>query len=161
MRSHLTALEVLAQLITHRSGATFEMSIAARNTIASDSKLYLKHFIPLESNPEVFTELIHRLGIPKSLEFHDVLSLDDPDLLGFLPRPADALILVFPTTEAYETRIRDEDSRLQLNGANKSEGDVLFFKQTINNACGLYAILHAACNGEARSKICTYAPKSA
>lgn len=137
------------------------MSNAAKDPISLGSTAYRKHFIPLESNPLVFTELIHRLGIPKSLEFQDVLSLDDPDLLGFLPRPAYALILVFPTTEAYETRIKDEDSRLQPDGSNKAESDVLFFKQTINNACGLYAILHAACNGEARSEICTYAPKLA
>lgn len=28
--------------------------------------------------------------------------------------------------------------------------DVTWFKQTINNACGFYGILHAICNGEAR-----------
>jgi hypothetical protein len=29
----------------------------------------------------------------------------------------------------------------------------MWFKQTINNACGLYSILHAVCNGEARKYI--------
>jgi ubiquitin carboxyl-terminal hydrolase L3 len=114
------------------------------------SQPYRKHFIPLESNPEVFTALTHKLGVAESLEFQDVLSLDDLDLLAFLPRPAYALVLVLPATEQYEARVTEEES-------NREEGqpcsDVLFFKQTINNACGLYAILHAVCNGGARTKL--------
>jgi len=115
--------------------------------------VYTKHFIPLESNPDVFTELAHKLGLSTSLVFEDVLSLDDPELLGFLPRPAFALILVFPTTDDYEKRVQDEDAKLEEFRTSGGAGDVIFFKQTINNACGLYAILHAVCNGEARRRI--------
>jgi len=115
--------------------------------------VYTKHFIPLESNPDVFTELAHKLGLSTSLVFEDVLSLDDPELLGFLPRPAFALILVFPTTDDYEKRVQDEDAKLEEFRTSGGAGDVLFFKQTINNACGLYAILHAVCNGKARRRI--------
>lgn len=120
-------------------------------TTASDpTQKYTKHFIPLESNPDVFTELIHNLGVSASLSFQDVLSLDDPELLGFVPRPVHALILVFPTTEVYQQRVEVEDSKVEdcLEGADM--GDVVFFRQTINNACGLYAILHAVYNSEAR-----------
>ncbi|KAH8748446.1 ubiquitin carboxyl-terminal hydrolase, family 1 [Diaporthe sp. PMI_573] len=60
---------------------------------------YAKHFLPLESNPDVFNRLIRCLGTSHDLEFQDVVSLDDPDLL---PHPALALILVFPTTDRYE-----------------------------------------------------------
>jgi ubiquitin carboxyl-terminal hydrolase L3 len=118
-----------------------------------------KHFIPLESNPEVFTELIHKLGLPASLCFQDVLSLDDAELLAFLPRPAYATILVFPTKDGYEKGIDEEKDKLGDHGGPKSD-DMVFFKQTINNACGLYAILHAACNGEARKmiSICLHSP---
>lgn len=115
--------------------------------------MYQKHFIPLESNPEVFTDLIHKLGVSESLCFQDVLSLDDPELLGFLPRPVYALILVFPTTADYELRIEEEDAELERYTAAGSEEDAVFFQQTINNACGLYAILHAVCNGDAKEKI--------
>lgn len=114
---------------------------------------YNKHFIPLESNPDVFTELAHKLGLSTSLVFEDVLSLDDPELLGFLPRPAFALILVFPTTDDYEKRVQDEDAKFEEFRTSEGAGDLIFFKQTINNARGLYAILHAVCNGEARHKI--------
>ncbi|KAF2032865.1 ubiquitin carboxyl-terminal hydrolase, family 1 [Setomelanomma holmii] len=121
------------------------------STLSKPSHAYRKHFIPLESNPEVFTELIHQLGVSTTLEFQDVLSLDDPELLAFLPRPAYALILVFPTTPAYKDKVRDEDAKREPYETTHSDSDVSFFKQTINNACGLYAILHAICNGEARN----------
>jgi ubiquitin carboxyl-terminal hydrolase L3 len=111
-----------------------------------------KHFIPLESNPEVFTELIHKLGLPDSLCFQDVLSLDDAELLAFIPRPAYALVLVFPTKDGFEKKVDEEKTKLK-DCEVPEPNDVVFFKQTINNACGLYAILHAACNGEARKMI--------
>ncbi|KAH7066093.1 hypothetical protein BKA63DRAFT_425862 [Paraphoma chrysanthemicola] len=117
------------------------------------SQQYRKHFIPLESNPEVFTELIHKLGVSPTLEFQDVLSLDDPELLAFLPRPVFALVLVFPTTSSYDKKVYEEDAEQEPSSSSHDNGDVVFFKQTINNACGLYAILHAICNSEARSEL--------
>jgi ubiquitin carboxyl-terminal hydrolase L3 len=108
-----------------------------------------KHYVPLESNPEIFTRLIHRLGVT-GLGFQDVFSLDDPDILAMVPRPVLALILVFPTSEAYEKQIAEEESaRLVYAGSGPGE-DVIWFKQTIHNACGLYGILHAISNGRAR-----------
>lgn len=110
-----------------------------------------KAFVPLESNPEVFTELAHSLGLSKSLAFHDVFSIDEPELLAFVPRPVYALILVFPVSEAYEKYRKEEDSKkpedYYLSIAGTSEEDALWFKQTIRNACGTYAILHALTNG--------------
>ena|ERR1700748_735188 len=111
---------------------------------------YRKHFIPLESDPDVFTDLIRDLGVV-ALSFQDVLSLEDSDTL---PRPALALILIFPTSEAYEAqKAREEDSSKEYTGSTDNDDDVIWFKQTINNACGLYAILHALCNGDARDFI--------
>jgi ubiquitin carboxyl-terminal hydrolase L3 len=46
------------------------------------------------------TELAHNLGISSELTFHDVLSLTDPDLLAFIPRPCLALIVIIPLTPA-------------------------------------------------------------
>ncbi|EUC36093.1 hypothetical protein COCCADRAFT_2821 [Bipolaris zeicola 26-R-13] len=105
--------------------------------MAKSTQTYSKHFIPLESSPEIFTELAHNVGLPASLEFHDVLSLDDPELLGMLPRPVYGLILILPTTEAYEKRVKDEDTKLESLQGTKQIEDVVFFRQTINNACGL------------------------
>lgn len=95
--------------------------------------------IPLESNPEVFTELAYTIGLSPVLQFHDVYSLTDPDLLAFLPRPAFALILLFPISEGYEA---DRKSAL----SSSSSKNIQWFKQTIRNGCGLYALLHALLN---------------
>lgn len=113
---------------------------------------YRKHYIPLESNPDLFTQLVHKLGVSRSLAFVDVLSIDDPDLLAFIPRPALALVLVFPTSDVYENEITKEDA-IKAEYSGRGEEDVIWFKQTINNACGLYGILHAVSNGEARNFI--------
>lgn len=123
-------------------------------------------FIPLEANPELMTTLLHNLGLSPSLAIHDVYSLTDPSLLAFLPRPALALLLVFPVSAAYESHRLAEDASLSDYRAytTESKGDgeatkeeteepVLWFPQTIRNACGLIGLLHASLNGTARSQI--------
>ncbi|PKS09774.1 hypothetical protein jhhlp_004395 [Lomentospora prolificans] len=110
-------------------------------------------FIPLEANPPLLTSLIHKLGVSPALAIHDVYSLDDPDLLAFVPRPALALLLVFPISEKYEAHRRAEDAdRPEYQGKGEEDG-VLWFQQTIRNACGLMGLLHAAANGPARNFI--------
>lgn len=115
-------------------------------------KTYRKHYLPLESNPELFTQLINSLGV-NTLQFQDVYSIDEPDLLSMVSRPVYALVLVFPTTPAYEEQIsKEEATRNEYTGSGAGE-DVVWFQQTINNACGLYGILHAVSNGGARKFI--------
>ena len=99
------------------------------------------------------TRLAHELGLNTSLQFHEVYSLSEPALLEFLPRPAHALLLVFPVTETYEKFRRDEDeSRPDYSGSGAEE-PVIWFKQTIRNACGLIGLLHAITNGGAREQV--------
>ena len=106
-----------------------------------------------ENNPDVMTSLVHKLGLSSDLSWHDVYSLDDPSLLSFVPRPAHALLLVFPVSKTYETFRQEEDSTLpDYSGSGLSE-EVLWFKQTIGNACGLMGLLHAVCNGMSRDLI--------
>ena len=79
------------------------------------------------------TSLVHKLGLSQELSWHDVYSLDDPSLLAFVPRPAHALLLVFPVSKAYKTYREEEDSSLpEYSGSGKDE-EVLWFKQTIGN----------------------------
>ncbi|KAH9845150.1 putative ubiquitin carboxyl-terminal hydrolase isozyme L3 [Teratosphaeria destructans] len=112
-----------------------------------------KRFIPLENNPEVMSSLLHTLGLSPSLAFHDVFSIDDPDLLAFVPRPAHALLLVFPVSETYEKFRHEEDAgRAEYEGSGEGE-DVVWYKQTIGNACGLMGLLHGVSNGPARSHV--------
>jgi ubiquitin carboxyl-terminal hydrolase L3 len=111
-----------------------------------------KHYLPLESNPDVFTRLIRNLGV-SSLSFHDVLSLTEPELLDWIPRPVLALVLVLPTTKKYEEDVALEEAKRNVYTGHGDNEDVVWFRQTIGNACGLYAILHALCNGEATQSI--------
>lgn len=118
--------------------------------------IYRKHYIPLESNPALFTALIHQLGVSTSLAFHDVLSIDDPDLLAFIPRPALALILVFPTSPVYEAHKSEEEKSMNEYAKSGDDEPVMWYRQSINNACGLYGILHAVSNGDSKQFICEF-----
>ncbi|KAK1766824.1 hypothetical protein QBC33DRAFT_540332 [Phialemonium atrogriseum] len=110
-------------------------------------------FIPLEANPELMSSLLHKLGLSPALQMHDVYSLQDPELLAFIPRPALALLLVFPVSAAYESHRLAEDATAS-EYAGKGDGErVVWFKQTIRNACGLMGLLHATANGPARGFI--------
>jgi ubiquitin carboxyl-terminal hydrolase L3 len=97
--------------------------------------------------------LVHQLGLSSAISFHDVYSIDEPDLLAFVPRPAYALLLVFPVSNTYEKFRQEEDSdRPVYDGSGEGE-KVIWFKQTIRNACGLIGLLHGVSNGGARDFI--------
>lgn len=112
-----------------------------------------KHFVPLENNPEVMSSLLHKLGLSPKLQFHDVFSIDEPELLAFVPRPAYALLLVFPVSETYEKfRNTEDESKTEYEGHGDGE-EVVWYKQTIGNACGLIGVLHGVSNGAARKQV--------
>lgn len=99
------------------------------------------------------TTLMHKLGLSSSLQYHDVFSIDDPDLLAFVPRPAYALLLVFPVSATYEKFRHEEDAeKVEYAGSGDGE-DVMWYKQTIGNACGLIGLLHSVSNGSARGHL--------
>ncbi|RDL30651.1 Ubiquitin carboxyl-terminal hydrolase [Venustampulla echinocandica] len=112
-----------------------------------------KAFVPLENNPEVMSSLVHKLGLSSALSFHDVFSIDDPELLAFVPRPASALLLVFPISKSYETFRVQEDADSKAYEGKGPQEPVIWYKQTIRNACGLIGILHAVSNGSAKNFI--------
>lgn len=114
-------------------------------------------FIPLEANPQLMSDLLHKLGLSAELGVHDVYSLHDADMLAFVPRPALALLLVFPVSAAYESYRLAEDATTP-EYAGKGEGEpVVWFRQTIRNACGLMGLLHATANGPAREFVREFA----
>jgi len=110
-------------------------------------------FIPLEANPELMTTLLRTLGLSPALQMHDIYSLTDSDLLSFIPRPALALLLVFPVSAAYESHRLAEDALLPSYSGKGASEPVVWFRQTIRNACGLMGLLHAVANGPARGFI--------
>ncbi|KAH8164589.1 hypothetical protein CIB48_g3664 [Xylaria polymorpha] len=79
-------------------------------------------FIPLEANPELMTSLLRKLGLSSALQVHDVYSITEPELLAFIPRPALALLLVFPVSASYESSRLAEDAGVD-EYAGKGEGE--------------------------------------
>ncbi|KAL8671618.1 MAG: hypothetical protein Q9168_003891 [Polycauliona sp. 1 TL-2023] len=116
---------------------------------------YAKHFIPLESDPSIFTSFLHRLGGAPTLQFIDIWSLDDPDQLAAIPQPVLAFVLVLPAAGDYE-QIKGEKASTQVAYEEGPDiKNIVWFKQTIHNACGLYGLLHAICNTQAEGSIRT------
>ncbi|KAL8922117.1 MAG: hypothetical protein Q9172_003691 [Xanthocarpia lactea] len=114
---------------------------------------YAKYFIPLESDPSIFTSLLHDLGGARTLEFIDIWSLDDPDQLAVIHQPVLAFVLVLPTSKDYEKLKAEQRARQSDYVDNLDSINVLWFKQTIHNACGLYGLLHAICNAQLQEAI--------
>jgi ubiquitin carboxyl-terminal hydrolase L3 len=99
--------------------------------------------------------LIGKLGLSPSLSFVDVYSIDEPTLLAMTPRPAHALLLVFPVSKTYEAFRQHEDKdKPEYEGHGEGE-DVIWYKQTIGNACGLIGVLHGVSNGPSKAQIAT------
>jgi len=111
--------------------------------------LTLQKWVPLESDPRIITEYAQALGLAPALAFHDVYSISDPEVLSFVPRPVHALLLVFPVTDVYEKyRIEQDKGKELYMGEEHEDGEIVWFRQTIGNACGAMGVIHAVFNGE-------------
>ena len=74
----------------------------------------------------------YKLGLSREYSFTDIWSLEEEDL-EFIPKNVAAVVFLFPA-----------DDIPQDQGSNVS--DLVFIKQTIPNACGTIALLHALTN---------------
>ena len=80
-----------------------------------------KHWIPLECNPDLFTQATYRLDIFSHVVFQDVLLLDS-EVLSLVPRPVLALRLVFLTSKIYETdKVAEESMKQNYKGFGEGE----------------------------------------
>ena len=92
---------------------------------------------PLESNPEIFTEYMHRIGLSPTCAIGEVFGFDE-DLLAFLPQPIYGVIV------AFERLKNDRDK-----GSAEDVSQVQFYMDqtgSLDNACGIIACLHASLN---------------
>ncbi|KAI8959960.1 putative ubiquitin carboxyl-terminal hydrolase [Daldinia sp. FL1419] len=112
-----------------------------------------KNWIVLENNPEVMNQLAAKLGLSQELSFYDVWSLDEPELMAHIPRPALALLVILPLTPAWRADREAEDADKNEYQGRGPEEPVIWFKQTIGNACGSIGFLHCAVNGPAAEHI--------
>ncbi|KAB5580498.1 ubiquitin carboxyl-terminal hydrolase [Coniochaeta sp. 2T2.1] len=108
-----------------------------------------KQFTVLENNPEVMNALAKKLGLSEDLQFYDVYSLDEPDLLAHIPRPVYALLVIFPFTPGWDKDRQAEDADKSDYTGSGDQEPVIWFKQTIHHACGSIGMLHCAINGPA------------
>ena len=128
-------------------------------TTAADSdskkKKEKRAWLPLESNPLVLSSYARALGAPPSTSFADVYGLDD-ELLGMVPTPVLALLLLFPITKSYEDTRIEQEKELRRKKKEEEEGEQdkdrggssspplpYFTRQTIGNACGTVGLIHS------------------
>jgi len=111
-------------------------------------------WVPLESNPRALTSLAHKLGVPPSLAFTDILALDDW-ALDMLPRPVVAVLLLYPLTPALSAAHPSAPAPAEgeppplapaADGAPAPGEAPWYLTQVVSNACGTIGILHAAAN---------------
>lgn len=104
-------------------------------------------WVPLESNPEVMTKFLHKLGVPKQWAIVDIYGLHE-DLLALIPKPVLAVILLFP--DNMKVGVKEDESTAKEEEAKTSEtsepGSVYHMKQFIPNACGTIALIHSVAN---------------
>nr|CAG4645683.1 EOG090X0A33 [Lynceus sp. MCZ IZ 141354] len=100
-----------------------------------------KRWVPIESNPEVMNKFLSNVGVPEKWSISDVYGLDD-ELLAMIPNPALALLLLFPLNEKTEAFLKDEEKKADSTALSH----LYFSGQTIGNACGTIALIHAVSN---------------
>lgn len=109
-----------------------------------DERSGAKRWLPLESNPDIMNQFVQGLGVPPDVEFVDVYGLDN-ELLAMVPAPVLAVLFLFPLTDEFEAASQGEQQKHEKEGHYVSD-KVYFMKQTVGNACGTVALLHAVGN---------------
>jgi len=93
---------------------------------------------PLESDPQILMDYMHKLGMSKSWEIAEVIGLE-PEFLPLVPSDSVAFILAYDFTG-------DSSKKEEIK---KSDPEVDFYMwqtRDLDNACGLIACLHAVLN---------------
>ena len=107
-------------------------------------------WLPLESNPEVFTSFARKVGLPEPWRFTDVFGLD-AELLAMVSRPCAAVIMLFPCTERIYAARRIEDRALRAQQRLTEASTLAYHLEQVasfGNACGTIACVHALTNAD-------------
>lgn len=105
---------------------------------------YVKRFEPIESDPQILTKLMHRLGVQENFRFDDVLDYKEES-----QQPALALVAIFPESQNDEL----EKATIEARRTPIITDNIKFLRQTIDNSCCLIAILHCVLNTVAADTI--------
>ena len=101
------------------------------------------HWVPLESNPGVFTQYCQALGANQSVEFCDVYGLDEV-MLAMVQQPVHAICLLIPS--AANKKMKEKLLDKTLTSCDKYPNDLWYTHQTVGNACGTVAMMHILSN---------------
>lgn len=107
---------------------------------------------PHKEGSSGISQLSPALGVQPSVEFFDVYSIDDPDLLAYIRRPDIALLY----TCLHEVYIRARHTEKEVMDDYKGfepQQAVMWFRQTISGSCRLVSLLHSLSNDDARQHI--------
>lgn len=99
---------------------------------------------PLESDPEILTSYMHKIGMSNDWELVEVIGLE-PEFLSMVPPTAIALILTYD----YTSSKTEEDEE----GAIPEVDYFMWQTGELDNACGLIACLHAVFNNRKKVEI--------
>eukprot|EP00382_Lankesteria_abbotti_P005085 CAMPEP_0113848028 /NCGR_PEP_ID=MMETSP0372-20130328/2223_1 /TAXON_ID=340204 /ORGANISM="Lankesteria abbotti" /LENGTH=186 /DNA_ID=CAMNT_0000817413 /DNA_START=176 /DNA_END=736 /DNA_ORIENTATION=- /assembly_acc=CAM_ASM_000359 len=106
-----------------------------------------KKWLPLESNPEVIESYGLKLGMSDVLSMADVYSTDDWALETLTGQPV-AFLFLYPITPASEAARKEVIDKISFEG--QEPPSIWFTRQTVGNACGTVALLHAVANLKSR-----------
>ena len=98
----------------------------------------------LESNPEVFTQYMHKIGMSKDWAIGEVFGFDE-DLLAFLPQPVQAVIVAIQRKNPEEDQSKPENASLTPYYMKQSK--------VLDNACGIIACVHSILNNSEKVPI--------
>lgn len=103
---------------------------------------------PLASDTIPLNSLLLRMGLPPNVLLKDACLVDDLDDSTL------ALIILYPESKYDEAAKAIEEE--QRDHAEAKKLNVCLIKQTIDNACGMFAIINAVLNSNARKDIGKY-----
>jgi len=101
-------------------------------------------WLPLESNPEIMNKFLSDVGVPSSARVTDVYGLE-PELLMMVPQPVYALLLLYPLNEKSEAFSAEQEAGIAASGQTVDPA-VFYMRQSVGNACGTVALMHAVAN---------------
>lgn len=114
-----------------------------------------KRWMPLESNPKVLSKYLKKLGFDSRFAVHELLSLE-PWALEMVPKPAQAVFLLFPIGKETEAARKAE---AEAPAEMQPPENVIHMKQLVGNACGTIAVVHVMGN-LCREGVATAEPSS-
>ncbi|XP_015909524.1 ubiquitin carboxyl-terminal hydrolase isozyme L3-like [Parasteatoda tepidariorum] len=112
----------------------------SRISLFDDTKVWL----PLESNVNVFNRYLRHLGVGSRWTMADITSLEF-DMLREIPTPAVAVLFLQPLTKNYEKYQVEMEEKADKQ-TREIDPDLYFMAQSIKNAAGTVALIHAVAN---------------